>query len=113
MPFLNRPHAPSAIHYWLILISLSRPISPARSGSLNLQIVGRHWGGKRDEKWCADTRRRGRASAHREAADGWGLRGIRKAFRDESPSNLSRVQSLNDSNWRMTIGTQASGAGGS
>jgi len=35
MPFLNRPHAPSAIHYWLILISLSRPISPVRSGGLN------------------------------------------------------------------------------
>ena len=38
MPFLNRPHAPSAIHYWLILISLSRPISPVRSGGLKFEI---------------------------------------------------------------------------
>src|SRR5439155_20921872 len=39
MPSLNKPHAPSAIHFWLILISFNRPIPPLRSGGLNLLSV--------------------------------------------------------------------------
>src|SRR5437773_7529659 len=40
MPSLNKPHAPSAIHFWLILISFNRPIPPLRSGGLNLNRFG-------------------------------------------------------------------------
>src|SRR5436189_4764828 len=38
MPSLNKPHAPSAIHFWLILISFNRPIPPVRSGGLTFKF---------------------------------------------------------------------------
>src|SRR2546426_4375702 len=40
MPSLNKPDAPSAIHFWLILISLTSRNSPVRSGGLTLPQGG-------------------------------------------------------------------------
>ena len=78
-----------------------------------LRMIDRNGSGKRDEDHRRTHIGMDVRSAHREVAAGWGLRCIGKAFRDQSPSNLSRVQSVNDSDRRMTIGTQASGPAGS
>jgi hypothetical protein len=59
-----------------------------------------------DRERRVDTQRRGRAAARQEFA-GWqsSLRRIGKTFRNQSPRNLGRGQSLDESHGRLTGGT--------
>ena len=59
-----------------------------------------------DSERRADTHRRGRAAARQESPSlQFSLRRIGKTFRDKSPRNLGRGQSLDESHGRLTGGT--------
>ena len=59
-----------------------------------------------DNERRADTHRRGRAAARRESPGlQSSLRRIGKTFRNKSPCNLGRGQSLDQSHGRLTGGT--------